>query len=114
MASPAPVTGDGQAERRDTTVNSPALWASTKPACAAWRSFLRDVEGAAATYLAGRLGLTAGSVTTLLDRLRNAGCVTRSPHPAGGRRAGAPSEPVAGGVTSGGRRPVVRRPSAAR
>ncbi|NYE94438.1 DNA-binding MarR family transcriptional regulator [Psychromicrobium silvestre] len=38
------------------------------------------------TILANRLGLTTGSVTTMLDRLTNAGYVARAPHPTDRRR----------------------------
>jgi DNA-binding MarR family transcriptional regulator len=36
--------------------------------------------------LADRLGLTTGSVTTMLDRLEKMGYITRSPHPSDRRR----------------------------
>jgi DNA-binding MarR family transcriptional regulator len=44
-------------------------------------------EGAQSpTSIATRTGLTAGSATTLIDRLVSAGLVTRTPHPDDGRR----------------------------
>jgi DNA-binding MarR family transcriptional regulator len=46
---------------------------------------LRDVPEATPKVLADRLGLTTGSVTSMLDRLEKAGYLTRSPHP-GDRR----------------------------
>ncbi|WP_328296600.1 MarR family transcriptional regulator [Streptomyces sp. NBC_00435] len=36
--------------------------------------------------LSTRLGLTTGSVTTMLDRLEKLGCVTRTPHPTDRRK----------------------------
>jgi DNA-binding MarR family transcriptional regulator len=42
---------------------------------------MRDTPQATPRLLADRLGLTTGSVTTMLDRLEKAGYVTRSPHP---------------------------------
>jgi hypothetical protein len=41
---------------------------------------------AAASRLADRIGLTTGSVTSMLDRLEKTGCVTRSPHPSDRRK----------------------------
>ena len=46
---------------------------------------LREAPEATPRLLAGRLGLTTGSVTSMLDRLEKAGYLTRSPHP-GDRR----------------------------
>lgn len=46
---------------------------------------IRDVPDATPRLLADRLGLTTGSVTSMLDRLEKTGYVTRSPHP-GDRR----------------------------
>lgn len=46
---------------------------------------LQEVPETTPRQLADRLGLTTGSVTTMLDRLENAGYLTRSPHP-GDRR----------------------------
>jgi DNA-binding MarR family transcriptional regulator len=46
---------------------------------------LQDMPEATPRALADRLGLTTGSVTTMLDRLEKAGYLTRSPHP-GDRR----------------------------
>src|SRR5664279_2154720 len=46
---------------------------------------LMRAEQAGPAWLADRLGLTSGSMTTLLDRLERAGYVTRSPDP-GDRR----------------------------
>jgi DNA-binding MarR family transcriptional regulator len=42
--------------------------------------------GATPTRLAQRLGLTSGSVTTMIDRLERAGYAARSPDPADRRR----------------------------
>jgi DNA-binding MarR family transcriptional regulator len=42
---------------------------------------IRDTTQATPRLLADRLGLTTGSVTTMLDRMEKAGYVTRSPHP---------------------------------
>lgn len=47
---------------------------------------LNEVEEAAPSLLAARLGLTTGSTTTMLDRLEKAGCLTRSPHPTDRRK----------------------------
>ncbi|MCM6772435.1 MarR family transcriptional regulator [Nocardia sp. CDC159] len=48
---------------------------------------IRDVpEEATPRLLADRLGLTTGSVTTMLDRLGKLGYITRSPHPTDRRR----------------------------
>ena len=47
---------------------------------------LLGVEQIAPTELAARLGLTTGSVTTMLDRLEKLEYLTRSPHPTDGRR----------------------------
>lgn len=46
---------------------------------------IQDVPEATPRLLADRLGLTTGSVTSMLDRLENMGYLTRSPHP-GDRR----------------------------
>lgn len=46
---------------------------------------IQDVPEATPRLLADRLGLTTGSVTSMLDRLEKTGYVTRSPHP-GDRR----------------------------
>ena len=46
---------------------------------------IQDVPEATPRLLADRLGLTTGSVTSMLDRLEKAGYLTRSPHP-GDRR----------------------------
>lgn len=48
-------------------------------------TLLQEVPEATPRQLADRLGLTTGSVTTMLDRLEKAGYLTRSPHP-GDRR----------------------------
>src|SRR5579875_616592 len=42
---------------------------------------LQDLPEAAPSELTARLGLTSGSVTTMLDRLERSGLITRSPHP---------------------------------
>lgn len=42
---------------------------------------LQDLPQAIPGELATRLGLTSGSVSTMLDRLEKAGLLTRSPHP---------------------------------
>src|ERR1700761_6537049 len=42
---------------------------------------IQDTPGATPRLLADRLGLTTGSVTTMLDRLEKAGYLTRAPHP---------------------------------
>ena len=48
---------------------------------------IQDVpDGATPRLLADRLGLTTGSVTTMLDRLENTGYIIRSPHPSDRRR----------------------------
>lgn len=46
---------------------------------------LLGVEELAPKQLAALLGLTTGSVTTMLDRLEKLGYLTRSPHPTDGR-----------------------------
>ena len=46
---------------------------------------LLGVDQIAPKQLAARLGLTTGSVTTMLDRLEKLGYLTRSPHPTDGR-----------------------------
>lgn len=46
---------------------------------------LQETPEATPRDLAGRLGLTTGSVTAMLDRLEKAGYLTRAPHP-GDRR----------------------------
>jgi DNA-binding MarR family transcriptional regulator len=46
---------------------------------------IRDTPEATPRLLADRLGLTTGSVTSMLDRLEKMGYLTRSPHP-GDRR----------------------------
>ncbi|MFJ3959145.1 MarR family transcriptional regulator [Arthrobacter sp. NPDC090010] len=43
-------------------------------------------RGISPREIADRLGLTTGSVTTMLVRLEQAGHLTRSPHPSDGRR----------------------------
>lgn len=48
---------------------------------------LLDTGGATPRELATRLGLTAGSVTAMLDRLEKLGHLTRSPHPSDGRKS---------------------------
>ncbi len=45
-----------------------------------------EPDSATPRLLADRLGLTTGSVTTMLDRLERAGYITRSPHPTDKRR----------------------------
>jgi DNA-binding MarR family transcriptional regulator len=47
---------------------------------------LREVDEASPTFLAEKLGLTTGSVTTMLDRLERAGYLARSPHPSDRRK----------------------------
>jgi DNA-binding MarR family transcriptional regulator len=47
---------------------------------------IRDVPEATPRLLADRLGLSTGSVTSMLDRLEKAGYVTRSPHPSDRRK----------------------------
>ncbi len=47
---------------------------------------LSTEEEAAPSLLAIRLGLTTGSVTTMLDRLEGLGYVTRGPHPTDRRK----------------------------
>src|ERR1700751_6092393 len=47
---------------------------------------MQDVPEATPRLLADRLGLTTGSVTSMLDRLEKAGYLTRSPHPADRRK----------------------------
>jgi DNA-binding MarR family transcriptional regulator len=47
---------------------------------------VQDVPEATPRLLADRLGLTTGSVTSMLDRLEKAGYVTRSPHPSDRRK----------------------------
>jgi DNA-binding MarR family transcriptional regulator len=47
---------------------------------------LQDLPDAAPSELAARLGLTSGSVTTMLDRLERSGLITRSPHPSDRRK----------------------------
>jgi DNA-binding MarR family transcriptional regulator len=47
---------------------------------------LGELPEAAPGVLATRLGLTTGSVTTMLDRLAAQGYVTRSPHPTDRRK----------------------------
>lgn len=47
---------------------------------------IEDVPDATPRLLADRLGLTTGSVTTLLDRLEKMGYLTRSPHPSDRRK----------------------------
>jgi DNA-binding MarR family transcriptional regulator len=48
---------------------------------------IQDVpDTATPRLLADRLGLTTGSVTTMLDRLEKMGYITRSPHPSDRRR----------------------------
>ena len=48
---------------------------------------LYDSEAATPRELADRLGLTAGSVTAMLDRLERLDYLTRSPHPSDGRKS---------------------------
>jgi DNA-binding MarR family transcriptional regulator len=47
---------------------------------------IQEEPEATPRLLADRLGLTTGSVTTMLDRLEKAGYVTRSPHPSDRRK----------------------------
>jgi DNA-binding MarR family transcriptional regulator len=47
---------------------------------------VQHVPEATPRQLADRLGLTTGSVTSLLDRLESLGYVTRSPHPSDRRK----------------------------
>ncbi|MFF3213053.1 MarR family winged helix-turn-helix transcriptional regulator [Streptomyces sp. NPDC002886] len=47
---------------------------------------LLAVEETVPSALSAQLGLTTGSVTTMLDRLEKAGYLTRSPHPTDRRR----------------------------
>ena len=47
---------------------------------------IQEVPEATPRLLADRLGLTTGSVTSMLDRLEQAGYVTRSPHPSDRRK----------------------------
>src|SRR5579875_2881019 len=47
---------------------------------------LQDLPDAAPSELAARLGITSGSVTTMLDRLERGGLITRSPHPSDRRK----------------------------
>ncbi|MFD5144034.1 MarR family winged helix-turn-helix transcriptional regulator [Streptomyces sp. NPDC058401] len=47
---------------------------------------LMSTEETAPSALSAQLGLTTGSVTTMLDRLEKAGYLTRSPHPTDRRR----------------------------
>jgi DNA-binding MarR family transcriptional regulator len=47
---------------------------------------IQDVPEATPRVLADRLGLTTGSVTSMLDRLEKAGYLTRSPHPSDRRK----------------------------
>lgn len=47
---------------------------------------LMGVEETAPSALSAQLGLTTGSVTTMLDRLEKLGYLTRSPHPTDRRR----------------------------
>ncbi|MCX4782712.1 MarR family winged helix-turn-helix transcriptional regulator [Streptomyces sp. NBC_01264] len=47
---------------------------------------LMATEEAAPSTLSAQLGLTTGSVTTMLDRLEKAGYLTRTPHPTDRRR----------------------------
>ncbi|WP_405497186.1 MarR family winged helix-turn-helix transcriptional regulator [Streptomyces sp. NBC_00096] len=47
---------------------------------------LLATEEATPRELSTRLGLTTGSVTTMLDRLEKLGCVTRTPHPTDRRK----------------------------
>ncbi|MFD8749856.1 MarR family winged helix-turn-helix transcriptional regulator [Kitasatospora sp. NPDC059577] len=48
---------------------------------------LREVEESSPTDLSDRLGLTTGSVTTMLDRLERAGYLTRAAHPTDRRKS---------------------------
>lgn len=47
---------------------------------------VQQVPEATPRQLADRLGLTTGSITSLLDRLESLGYVTRSPHPSDRRK----------------------------
>jgi DNA-binding MarR family transcriptional regulator len=47
---------------------------------------LQELEAATPGQLAGRLGLTTGSVTAMLDRLARLGYLTRSPDPSDRRK----------------------------
>ena len=47
---------------------------------------MQEEQEATPRLLADRLGLTTGSVTTMLDRLQKIGYITRSPHPSDRRR----------------------------
>jgi DNA-binding MarR family transcriptional regulator len=47
---------------------------------------LRDEPEATPRLLADRLGLTTGSVTSMLDRLERIGYLTRTPHPSDRRK----------------------------
>lgn len=47
---------------------------------------IRDLPDATPRQLADRLGLTTGSVTSMLDRLETMGYLTRSPHPTDRRK----------------------------
>lgn len=47
---------------------------------------VQDTPEATPRQLADRLGLTTGSVTSLLDRLEKMGYLTRSPHPSDRRK----------------------------
>jgi DNA-binding MarR family transcriptional regulator len=47
---------------------------------------MREEPGATPRQLADRLGLTTGSVTSMLDRLEKAGYLTRAPHPSDRRK----------------------------
>jgi|SRR5579875_3038776 len=47
---------------------------------------VQDLPEATPRLLADRLGLTTGSVTSLLDRLEKLGYLTRSPHPSDRRK----------------------------
>jgi DNA-binding MarR family transcriptional regulator len=47
---------------------------------------MREEPGATPRLLADRLGLTTGSVTSVLDRLEKAGYLTRAPHPSDRRK----------------------------
>ncbi|MFB7666351.1 MarR family winged helix-turn-helix transcriptional regulator [Kitasatospora sp. NPDC056138] len=47
---------------------------------------LNELEEAAPSLLAARLGLTTGSITAMLDRLEKLGYLTRSPHPTDRRK----------------------------
>ncbi len=58
---------------------------------------LEDLPDAAPGDLAARLGLTSGSVTTMLDRLQAAGLITRSPHPTDRRKTVIRATPLAVG-----------------